>query len=99
MVHPDLLLRLRNLAATYRELGRDGDAVPLLERAVRVAEAGYGTEDPEVADQLGLLADVYCDLGLPGKAIAAETRALAILETSVGSDQVDLVPTLRESSG
>ena len=83
-MHPDLLLRLKNLAATYRRMGRDEDAVPLLEQAVPVAEAGYGTEDPEVADLLGLLGNAFFRLGRFEEAQRVEVRALEIVQAQDG---------------
>ena len=44
--HPDVAISLGNLAASFRALGRPGEAVPLFERALAITEAAYG---PDVA--------------------------------------------------
>ncbi|MEV8639342.1 tetratricopeptide repeat protein, partial [Streptosporangium sp. NPDC051023] len=46
--HPDVAIRLGNLAASFSDLGRPGEAVSLFERALAIAEAAYGPDHPTV---------------------------------------------------
>ena len=71
--------RLGNLAATYRrDLGRAADALPLDQRALRIAEAALGPDHPEVATALESLAKDYRDLGRAADALPLDQRALQI---------------------
>ena len=47
--HPDVAIRLNNLAAILRDLGQPAEARPLAERALAIAEAAYGPDHPDVA--------------------------------------------------
>ncbi|MFB4285077.1 FxSxx-COOH system tetratricopeptide repeat protein, partial [Nonomuraea sp. MTCD27] len=84
--HPNVAIRLGNLAASFRALGRPGEAVPLDERALAITEAAFGSDHPSVAVWLGNLAASYSDLGRPGEAVPLQERALAITEAAFGPD-------------
>ncbi|MEV8639343.1 tetratricopeptide repeat protein, partial [Streptosporangium sp. NPDC051023] len=84
--HPDVAIRLGNLAASFSALGRPGEAVPLEQRALVIAEAAYGPNHPDVATLLGNLAASFRALGRLGEAVPLEQRALAITEAAYGPD-------------
>ncbi|WP_329428800.1 FxSxx-COOH system tetratricopeptide repeat protein [Streptosporangium sp. NBC_01495] len=92
--HPGVAVRLGNLAASFRDLGRPGEAVPLVERALAIAVAAYGPDHPTIATWLGNLAANFHDLGRPGEAVPLEQRALAIIEAAYGPDHPDVAVRL-----
>jgi Tetratricopeptide repeat len=59
-------IRLGNLALTYKDLGRTGDALPLQQRALEISEAALGPDHPDVTIALANLAGTYQDLILAG---------------------------------
>jgi hypothetical protein len=61
--HPEVGTDLNNLALVLQDLGEPGQARPLLERALRIAEAVYGPDHPDVGTRLNNLALVVRDLG------------------------------------
>jgi tetratricopeptide (TPR) repeat protein len=87
--HPDTARHLGNLAATYSDLGRPADALPLEQRALAVTEAALGPDHPDTALRLGNLAATYRDLGRPADALPPEQRALAVTEAALGPDHPD----------
>ena len=56
--HPYTAIRLGNLAATYRLVGRPADGLPLAERALAITETALGPDHPHTAIRLGNLAAV-----------------------------------------
>jgi tetratricopeptide (TPR) repeat protein len=62
------------------DLGHVAEALPLMERALRIDNATYGPEHPNVARDLTNLAFVYRGLGDPTEARALMERALRIFE-------------------
>jgi hypothetical protein len=61
--HPDTATRLGNLAATYSDLGRHAEALPLAERAHHCALAALGAEHPTTTWTAGLAAQIRDRLG------------------------------------
>jgi hypothetical protein len=47
--HPVVSTDLNNLALALQDLGRAGEALPLFQRALAIAEAVYGPDHPSVA--------------------------------------------------
>ncbi|MER5648108.1 FxSxx-COOH system tetratricopeptide repeat protein, partial [Streptosporangium sp. NPDC002524] len=92
--HPAVAALLGNLAGSFRDLGRPGEAVPLEQRALAITEAAYGSDHPDVATLLGNLAGSFRALGRPGEAVLLEQRALAISEAAYGSDHPDVATRL-----
>jgi len=78
--HPDVGIRLNNLALILRDLGDPAGARPLQERALGIDEAAYGPDHPDVGTDLNNLAQILQDLGDPAGARALQERALAITE-------------------
>jgi tetratricopeptide (TPR) repeat protein len=78
---------LLNLCGYFlRERARYGEAKPLYERALAIAEKALGPEHPHTAMSLNNLAGVYRERGEYGKAEPLFERALAITEKSCGSN-------------
>jgi tetratricopeptide (TPR) repeat protein len=59
--HPDVAIRLNNLAALLKETNRLAEAEPLMERALAIDEKSYGPEHPDVAGDLNNLAQLLKD--------------------------------------
>jgi tetratricopeptide (TPR) repeat protein len=85
---------LHNLAFVLERLGRQGEAVPLLQRAVEIKEALYGPDDADVADSLHSLGHALCGLDRGDEALALLQRALDIKETAYGPDHPQVAITL-----
>jgi hypothetical protein len=47
--HPNVAIRLNNLAALLKATNRLAEAEPLMRRALAIDEASYGAEHPRVA--------------------------------------------------
>jgi tetratricopeptide (TPR) repeat protein len=84
--HPDVTIRLNNLATIMGDLGRAGEARPLAERAAAIDEAALGPDHPSVATDLNNLALILRDLGLAERARPLAERAAAITEAARPSD-------------
>ena len=76
--HPLMGNSLNNLASILDNLGRHEEAGPLLQRALKVREAVFGSAHPEVAVTLHNLASHYLDLQQWDAAFTAFKRASAI---------------------
>ena len=74
--------------------GPAGEARPLQERALAIAEAAYGPDHPTVATDLNNLARILQDLGQPEQARPLQERALAIAEAAYGPDHPDVAADL-----
>ncbi|MGC5010168.1 FxSxx-COOH system tetratricopeptide repeat protein, partial [Streptosporangium sp. DT93] len=92
--HPIVATLLGNLAVSFWDLGRPGEAVPLFERALAITEAAHGPDHPTVATLLGNLANSFRDLGRPGEAVPLLERALAITEAAYGPDHPSVATLL-----
>jgi tetratricopeptide (TPR) repeat protein len=78
---------LLDRAGTYLQVhARLDDALPLMLRAVDIAEATLGRDHPNVATRLSNLAAILRDLGRPREARPLLERALAIDEAAYGRD-------------
>jgi hypothetical protein len=84
--HPDLAIRLNNLALLLQATNRLGEAEPLMRRALAIDEASYGAEHPNVARDLNNLALLLQDTNRLGEAEPLMRRALAIDEASYGAE-------------
>ncbi|MEU9478570.1 tetratricopeptide repeat protein, partial [Streptomyces sp. NPDC048191] len=69
--------------------GQAQEALPLVERALRITESALGPEHPSTAVRLGNLARTYSDLGRPAEALPLEERALQIAERVLGPEHPD----------
>jgi len=78
--HPDVGIRLNNLAQVLQDLGDPAGARALQERALAIDEAAYGPDHPVVARDLNNLATILRALGDLAGARPLQERALAITE-------------------
>jgi CHAT domain-containing protein/tetratricopeptide (TPR) repeat protein len=89
--------RWRELVKQANELraeGKYGEAVPVAEEAVRVAEKTFGGGHPALAMSLNLLGAIYDDEGKYAEAEPLFKRGLAIREKALGPDNPDVAKSL-----
>ena len=84
--HPNVAIRLNNLAQLLQATNRLGEAEPLMRRALAIDETSFGPDHPNVAIRLNNLAQLLQDTNRLGEAEPLMRRALAIDETSLGPD-------------
>jgi len=84
--HPDVALRLNNLAALLQDTNRMEEAEPLMKRALAIDETSFGLDHPKVAIRLNNLAALLKATNRMEEAEPLMKRALAIDETSFGLD-------------
>ena len=63
MEHPDTLLSMNNLAATYDSLGRATEAVKVCEECFEIRKRVLGLEHPDTLHSMNNLASIYASLG------------------------------------
>ncbi|MFF5075812.1 tetratricopeptide repeat protein [Actinoplanes sp. NPDC000266] len=88
--HPDIALRLDNLAGTLVALGRMGEALPLQRRALQICEAALPDGHPDIALRLDNLAHTLGSLGRTAEALPLRQRALQISEAALPDGHPDL---------
>ena len=81
------------LGRALSDLGRPGEALPLHQRALRIREAVYGPDHPDVGTGLNYVGGVLSDLGRPGEALPLHQRALRIREAVYGPTTPTWPPT------
>jgi tetratricopeptide (TPR) repeat protein len=79
-------LALNNLARLLQATDRATEAEPLFRRALKIDEACYGSDHPDVAIDLNNLASLLHDTNRTADAEPLFRRALAIFEASYGPD-------------
>jgi CHAT domain-containing protein/tetratricopeptide (TPR) repeat protein len=87
----------RHLYERQRELqgaGKYDEALPLIERALRIRETRLGSEHPEVATALYSLARLYHTKGEYAKAEPFYQRALITREKALGPDHPEVASSL-----
>ncbi len=84
--HPEVAVRLNNLAELLRITNRLAEAEPLMRRALTIDEASYGPDHPEVATDLNNLASLLQVTNRLAEAEPLMRRTLAIVEVSYGPD-------------
>ncbi len=84
--HPNVAIRLNNLATLLQATNRLGEAEPLMRRALGIDEASYGKDHPNVAIDLNNLAQLLKATNRLGEAEPLMRRALGIDEASYGKD-------------
>ena len=92
--HPQVAVRLNNLALLLKVTNRLGEAELLYRRALSVAEASYGADHPEVATDLNNLANLLQVTNRLGEAELLYRRALSIDEASYGVDHPEVATDL-----
>jgi hypothetical protein len=76
--HPNVAIRLNNLALLLQDTNRLGEAEPLMRRSIEIGEASLGANHPEVAVWYNNLARLLQDTDRPGEAEPLMRRAVAI---------------------
>ena len=84
--HPEVAIRLNNLALLLKDTNRLGEAEPLMRRALSISEASLGPEHPRIATELNNLALLLQDTNRLGEAEPLMRRALRIDEASLGPE-------------
>ncbi|WP_327075564.1 tetratricopeptide repeat protein (plasmid) [Kitasatospora purpeofusca] len=87
--HPDTLTACSNLASSYWQAGRTGEAIVLEERVAADRERILGPDHPDTLVARGNLASAYRQVGRIGEAIVLEERVLAYRERLLGDDHPD----------
>ena len=92
--HPNIAIRLNNLAQLLQDTNRLGEAEPLMRRALAIDEAAFGNDHPNVAIRLNNLAALLQATNRLGEAEPLMRRALAIFEASFGNDHPNVATAL-----
>lgn len=94
--HPQVgnALNLLGAAVQYQAEASD-EALPLFERALRIAEKSDGTESSYVAVLISNYANALTLAGRHEEAMARFTQALKTMERKLGPEHPNLVPVLR----
>jgi CHAT domain-containing protein/tetratricopeptide (TPR) repeat protein len=74
--------------------GKNEEALPLAQKALKVAEATFGPEDPNTATALGRVGAALIDLGSYPEAEPILKRALAIQEKTLGQEAAPVAESL-----
>ena len=77
--HPNVAIRLNNLAQLLQATNRLAEAEPLMRRALEIDETSYGSEHPEVAIDLNNLALLLQDTNRLAEAEPLMRRAVEVL--------------------
>ena len=93
--HPDLALRLYNLAGFLYRRNRFAEAEPLYRRALAIDEASCGPDHPNVANDLWNLAELLLATNRLVEAEPLYRRALAIDEANYGPDHAETLARKR----
>jgi tetratricopeptide (TPR) repeat protein len=92
--HPNVAIRLNNLARLLQDTNRLAEAEPLMRRALAIDEQSYGPDHPNLATHLLNLAGLLRVTNRLAEAEPLMRRALAIDEQSVGPDHPNVVISL-----
>ena len=92
--HPNVAIRLNNLAQLLQDTNRLEEAEPLMRRALAIDEKSYGPEHPNVAIDLNNLAQLLQDTNRLEEAEPLMRRALAIDEKSYGPEHPNVASDL-----
>ncbi len=84
--HPEVAIRLNNLAQLLQATNRLAEAEPLMKRALNIDEASFGKDHPNVAIRLNNLAMLLKDTNRLAEAEPLMRRALSIDEAGFGLD-------------
>lgn len=102
MPHPDPLRmarRIHRLGIARHKSGRSEEAVPALEKALKLHEETCGEDHPDTADVLGELGPIYRAKGDQERAQDCLRRALRIHERHLGWDSEKAMSDLHHLAG
>jgi tetratricopeptide (TPR) repeat protein len=92
--HPEVAIRLNNLAQLLKATNRLAEAEPLMQRVVEIFEKSLGENHPNVATALNNLAMLLQDTNRLAETEPLLRRALSIDETSFGKDHPEVATDL-----
>jgi predicted NACHT family NTPase len=92
--HPNVAIRLNNLAGMLRATNRLAEAEPLFRRALSIYEKSFGPDHLQVAITLNNLAELFRATNRLAEAEPLFRRALSIYEKSFGPDHPQVAITL-----
>ena len=92
--HPNVAIRLNNLAQLLEATNRLGEAESLMRRVLSIDEKSSGSDHPDVASDLNNLAQLLKATNRLGEAEPLMRRALSIDEKSYGPDHPDVATDL-----
>ena len=84
--HPNVAIRLNNLALLLQDTNRLAEAEPLMRRALAIDEQSLGPDHPNVAIHLNNLAQLLQDTNRLAEAEPLMRRALEISKASLGAE-------------
>ncbi len=84
--HPDTLISMHNLAASYDDLGRLTEALKLREETLMLRKSKLGPDHPLTLTSMLALANSYFHLGRHAEALKLNEETLTIRKTTLGPD-------------
>jgi non-specific serine/threonine protein kinase/serine/threonine-protein kinase len=87
--HRGTLLSMVNLAASYHDLGRLGEALKLYEETLALMKSKLGPDHPETLGCMRNLASNYHALGRLREALKLREETLALMKAKLGPDHRD----------
>jgi len=91
---PDTLRSMNNLAYSYDELGRHGEALRLREETLAHMKTRLGPDDPDTLRAMNNLANSYDVLGRRAEALKLNEETLALMKTRLGADHPDTLRSM-----
>ena len=88
--HPNVAIRLNNLARLLKDTNRLAEAEPMMRRALAIDEQSYGPDHPKVAIRLNNLALLLQATNRLAEAEPLMRRALMMDEKSYGADHPNM---------
>jgi serine/threonine protein kinase len=82
--HRDTLRAMHNVARSYADLGRQADAVKLLEETVTLMKANLDPDDPDTLRSMNNLATGYGNLGRYADGVRLDEETLALKTAKLG---------------
>ena len=83
--HPEVAIRLNNLAMLLQATNRLAEAEPMMRRALTIDEQSYGAEHPKFANVLSNLAKLLWALDRSDEGEILARRAVEVFKCSLGS--------------
>ncbi|MEP6960840.1 MAG: tetratricopeptide repeat protein [Acidobacteriota bacterium] len=102
LTHPDpirMAKRVHRLGVARHKMGHIEDAIPALEKSIRLHEETYGKSSREIAILLYEIGSMYRAQGDYPRAQECLSRALRIHENEVGPDSPEAVADLQQLAG
>ncbi|HEV8068355.1 MAG TPA: tetratricopeptide repeat protein [Planctomycetaceae bacterium] len=91
---PNTLRSMNNLAYSYDELGRHGEALRLREETLAHMKTRLGPDDPDTLRAMNNLANSYDVLGRRAEALKLHEETLSLMKTRLGADHPDTLRSM-----